>query len=315
MKVSTMNDKREQSKPTEPIWRPYLYRQTVTFVVGDPGIGKTTLAYAFAQAVGSGLPFVGLPAQVVPTILMLDYESSNGLLSKKAVQMGEFPEIVLVCNDEDMPPLAEIVKAGDLDAQYRETPFDILIIDNLGTAFSLHDENENAEAEKYVKLLRTLSRKYNCAVWLYHHPSKSLEASGTRKGSGAYAWSRYCGIHVNLNVADKDSGIIEIETAKNREDEDYSSRYIQKIGECEFIECDPPKGCLPPPQFARGTYPIHQAMRSILHMSGVFSAQDAIKAVEQEYDIGYRTTNRALERLLQRNLIAHSTKFGTYFVV
>jgi len=304
-----MNTIRATNKPNEPVWKPYLYRKALTYVVGDPGIGKTTFGYALAQALGLGEAFMGLKPEKPLNILILDFESSDGLLVRKGMELGDFPDNVLVLNDAESS-MTQLIKTGEIEKLYHAMPFDLLLIDNLGMAFNLRDENDNAEAEKHCKELRTIVNTYDCAILLYHHPSKNLEISGTRKGSGAYAWARYCNIHLNMNQIDKENGIIEIETAKNREDDDQQTRFIQKIGDSQFVECEPPAD-FRPTNIGRREYPIHKAMQIISQMKGRHSRADIVARVVRELDVHPLTADKALKRMLNKGEI-QAGDYGKY---
>jgi replicative DNA helicase len=61
---------------------------------------------------------------------------------------------------------------------------DLIVIDTVGSAFELHNENDNAEVTRRVmNPLKKMARELNCAVIFCHHIGKATE---TQTGEGAY---------------------------------------------------------------------------------------------------------------------------------
>jgi hypothetical protein len=128
----------------------------------------------------------------------------------------------------DSPKMIE-----DLVIIHKHYKFDVMFIDNQGTAFPVRDENDNAEAIRHIKILRKVAFLFNCGVVVYHHPSKSNN-EGLRKGSGAFAWVRYCDISVNMNEFDPDNHMVEMEYTKNRYVDRADNINFQKMGDSMF---------------------------------------------------------------------------------
>lgn len=219
----TLDFIRKTAEPPTPIWGSYLFRKTVTMIVGDPGIMKTTFGYAMAMSLCRGESFLSQYADTVAKVLYLDFESSPSLIMQRAdlidPKAGETPGFeIWPSSDYTLPELQPLIikKAQTQD-------FNIIIIDNQTTAFSTFDENDNAEAGKQIHIVRNIADEANAAVILYHHPNKMLSAvidpsmttPGLNKGSGAGARARLVDILFNLNrTTGKD--LVQLECAKDR---------------------------------------------------------------------------------------------------
>src|SRR5688572_19026292 len=59
------------SRPVDWLWRPWLARGTVAVLDGDPGVGKSSLAFDFAARVSTGRPFPGEEAPREPAVAMV----------------------------------------------------------------------------------------------------------------------------------------------------------------------------------------------------------------------------------------------------
>lgn len=227
-----------------PIWSNFFFKQAVTVQIGDPGIGKTTFDYSLLTTISKGEPFLNIKPVKEVKSLYLDFESSDSLVKireKRIDSDDEFPNFQIMnyseYSYENLEEFIPIIKKEYFD-------FDMLFIDNMLTAFDTADENDNAEAKKKVKKMRIMAQQLDVSISILHHPSKA-NAPGTRKGSGAFAWSRHGDILLNFNLTE-DSDVFEIETAKNRWAETHESLYIRKCGDCVFQLTPEPNGIITP---------------------------------------------------------------------
>lgn len=230
-----IDDIRKNAEPLEPVWGDWLFRKTVTMIVGDPGVCKTTMGYALGTALCRGEKFLGVHADCNVCIAYLDFESSDSLISQRADLIDPDAQVIPhfdIWNEGEfsLPELAPVIVA-----RAQTHGYNIIIIDNQSTAFSTFDENDNAEAFKQIKIIRQLANDANAAVILYHHPSKMLSAvvdpnimlPGLNKGSGAGSRARLVDIIYNLNRTPSPD-LVQLECAKDR--------LLGKTGEVRYIQ-------------------------------------------------------------------------------
>lgn len=302
----------------ETLYTPYLYRQYLTLVVGDPGVCKTTLGYALSMAISEGKEFLGVkPLRPIKTLL-LDFESGDGLIKQKYDEIGDgesYYNLQIYNGYEGYSSIKDKVKE-----LYNEFQFEFILIDNLGSAFSIRDENDNAEAIKRLKALREDTKRYNSAVLIYHHPSKA-NMTGTRKGSGAFAWARYADIHINLNALGVEGSpyaddpdcrdIIEIEIAKHRISGNEQTKFFRKIGYSHFENCEPPKDY----KYLKSyTTLIDKAIIAICDRKGNFQRKDIVSHVMNQINCSDLTVDTALKRLVTEGIIRKTEIYGEYQV-
>jgi len=290
----------------QPLWGNLLYLNAVTIIIGEPGIGKTTLEYALLKEVTNNQPFLGIHPTVEIRAMICDFESADCLIKQRYLKMTdgkqEFPNIRIV-NTASYDFYSLIPSLGQ---QRQYFPFNLLIIDNMLTAFDSMDENDNAEARSKIKTCQSLAREWSCAIVVCHHPSKA-NLGGTRKGSGAFAWARCCDIYLNFNSVQGNGDMIEIEPCKNRYSEDKTPIYCEKAGTGEFIVADPPLGTAYP-----GQKPIDRLCRLIAGLSYPHTRQQIITIAKKDIGVESATVDRAIKRLVSEGMIMGDGYKGYY---
>ncbi len=306
---------RKESNMLEPLWGDYIYRQALTVIIGDPGIGKTTLIYSLMANTSTYGEFLEIPATKELMYLPLDFESASPLIKKrvesyKKLELVNALDELYIYNseftfDEILPEIRKF-NTGN----YK---FDVLIIDNLMTAFNMQDENDNSEAIKRIRQLRKLAKELDCAIIMLHHPSKA-NADGMRKGSGAFAWARSADIYLNFNSM---GSIIEIEQAKNRCAENKDSIYCCKNGNGEFTRCEKPENIIiertedNDKESVRAT-PRNEVKSIVLKYVGSHTRSEIIEFIKKNTEKEYSTAlmDKALRELVRENKL--EWKYGIY---
>ncbi len=296
------------AKDPQPLWGNYFFREAVTLETGDPGIGKTTFDYSLLSTISEGKPFLGIKPPHPITTLYFDYESSDPLIKMREGKISsptDFPNFLIINiaeysfeNEEEFIPIL-----------YNMYKFDMLVIDNMLTAFDTLDENDNAEAKKKVKKMRIIAEKLNCSIVILHHPSKA-NLPGTRKASGAFAWARHSDILLNFNQT-SDPDVIEIETAKNRWAEGERLLYIRKCGDCIFEKCEAPDK-----NIILVDTDLERAKEHILTYKGVHSRSEIlIFCTNSGYNFKTATVNKAIWELAKEDDRMAKAGWGHYSIL
>ena len=183
-------------------------RGEVVLVQSVTNHGKSTFVRNSALALVTGDEFepvvpVGTPRRV----LLLNLEGAGGWFQHDlSVMTRDFDrEMMKRCADNFFPAHAPALDGAPLSLSQHMRRFqravqqmggvDVLIIDTASMAFSLRNENDNAEvANSVMKPLVRLARALNCLVVLVHHIGKAkTEEGATRehahRGRGASAWA------------------------------------------------------------------------------------------------------------------------------
>ena len=252
----------------EPIWGNWLFKQCIVEEVGEPGLSKTTLNFAFVSSLLNNQSFLGVNGKMadVGWVLYLDLESSHSLI-KARNNMLDVPDNdnFIYCNHFGVA-LTDLESCIDMEVEEKRKKglsLGILFVDPIRAAFRTRDENDNAEASIQMAYLRTLSQKWGCAIVIVHHSSKA-ELSGTRKGSGAYARAALSDIIWNFEKLgeDYDPDLFKFHIPKSRYIQDDFCICIRK-GEGRFEVVDFPAGYK---VYSSGTriYSLQQALDIIM---------------------------------------------------
>ncbi len=238
----TLDDVCANAKPLEPLWGYYLYKKALTSIVSDPGLGKTTLGYGLGIELALGKPFLNIVPEEPVTVLYMDLESSDSLVKSRKILIGceEIVSNFFVYNIVDFyfPQIALVAKQFCL-----EHHVNLVFIDNQTTAFNTRDENDNSEAARQMRLIRTWANESNVACVIFHHTSKG-NLPGIRKGTGAFARARLADICINLDIPDDNcTDIIRWEVVKNRLVDEKTLWYLKKA-EGKFLFTEQPLGSM-----------------------------------------------------------------------
>lgn len=306
---------RENAPPLEPLWGDLLLKKTVTSIVGDPGICKTTMGYGLAGAGCLGKSFLGINFEEPAIVLYMDFESADSLVASRAN---------LVFGDTEIPNFYVynaidyyLKQVADVTIKFcRSHNINLLFIDNQTAAFNTRDENDNSEAARQMRFVRQITQAVNAATIIFHHTSKS-NLSGVRKGTGAFARARLADICINLDYPEKDNdSIISFRVVKNRLVTEKPFWYLEKK-EGQFIVTDPPLGAIGKPAVDTKIYKAQEALLNILRNSDIPCNEGlsfgALAKAMQEKDFTKNWTDHAIRRLVLQNRI-YRVKYGYYAI-
>lgn len=171
------------------LWKGWLARDDLSLLVGEPGVGKSLLALALADAVRRGTDLLGEEC-AKGRAGIIDIENPLSEVHRRLRAIG------LTSNDHDglvyvhMPALDLETPAGqrDLGELVRRHELDLLVIDSLRRAAPKLDENDAAKVSGVMSPLRALSATSGLTILVVHHSRKRGEhptgASQMVRGSG-----------------------------------------------------------------------------------------------------------------------------------
>jgi AAA domain len=179
---------------TEPIIEGLIPQQSITFVVGDSGLGKSPLFYQALLCVAAGIPFLGKNVRQ-SRVLYMDCENGAGQVEgivaqlSKHLQLAQPPDDLLLWNLNDCPedfgqPSASLRRM--LDA----TKPKLVVLDPFNAIFNDVEKDNPSGARVYLEM-RGLMRDFGCGFILIHHPRKSDKDSqekDTLDKANLYRW-------------------------------------------------------------------------------------------------------------------------------
>jgi hypothetical protein len=158
-------------RPEDRLWGDILTRGCVTILAGQAGVGKSTLVRHLVAHLATGRNFLGREIGRPITVAVVDFETPDVF---RRVFWGEvFGEEIgavrSVVTATVTPSLTPEVVAS-LIGETAGT--DLVVVDTVSAAFTIENENDNAQMEAVARLLRAVA-KSGPAVLAIAHPSKA----------------------------------------------------------------------------------------------------------------------------------------------
>lgn len=215
-------------------------RGEVVLVQSVTNHGKSTFIRNSSLALATGAEFQPAVERGEPRrVLLLNLEGSAGWFQNDLrVMTRDFTsrEIELV-RENFLPAHAPLLDGEQMTlsrhmralegATRARGGVDVLIVDTASAAFSIRNENDNAEVANCVmKPLVKLARRLNCLAVLVHHVGKAKAEEGAareqaHRGRGASAWGDFSTSIFNLDADPNDKERVTVTCAKRKNGGDY----------------------------------------------------------------------------------------------
>lgn len=167
-------------KEVEWLWRPYFAQGKLSFLAGDPGIGKSFITTFLASIVSNGdcFPYTTINVTQGNVIIQNGEDDAGDTIKKRLFSFrANQDNIYMIDFKNDNEEKGDYLTLSDvkaLDELFSEIHPKMVIFDPI-TAF-LGDVNMN-DAPKVRRLLRPigkLAEKHNCAIIMVIHLNKGL---------------------------------------------------------------------------------------------------------------------------------------------
>ena len=183
----------------EPItwrWPLRLPRSMLVGWGGDPGLGKSTLAYTIAAAISKGdaLPGDdGLEKYEPSTVVILSAEDDKNKTIKPRLRVaGADMERVKIISalTNGASPVSFPQHLTQLTELVRETQATLVLIDPLDAFLGEDvDSHKNAEVRRAIMPLAQIAENMNCTIIILGHLNKSSQSSAMYRFGGSIAFT------------------------------------------------------------------------------------------------------------------------------
>lgn len=212
------------------LWGQHIRSESVTYLVGETCVGKTTLLYNLCYHLSRGEAFLNIAPPRPLRILHIDYESSGENCVEALWNIGhDSPNWVFPDLDREVEEGGSIHGPAMMHflSSIKVGEFDMFVIDPLLEAYPVSDENNNVEAAAQMLAFRKLARSKKVGVVLVHNTGKSFNNPKTgqeqsaveragRKFLGRGAAARQDKADVGINYVKVDDTTRMMQVVKSR---------------------------------------------------------------------------------------------------
>jgi len=192
------------------LWYPYIAFGELSILEGDPGLGKSYMMQKAAIHVCEGIKLpTELPGQK-PTkgkVLYFDIENSAGTVTKKRLMTNG------LVNQKNFIQCEEPFSIDDedsLDEVYeyieRERPV-LVVFDTLNTYMGKADAFKGHEAQQVFVRFREIAKRFDCAVVVLRHLTKSTKERALYRGQGSISFAGLARIVMTVGVSPDDPDV------------------------------------------------------------------------------------------------------------
>ena len=175
-----------ESTKTEWLWYPYIPRGKITLMTADPGTGKTFLSLYLSAQVSTGRPFYGEEGAYKEPANVVYQTAEDGIADTIKPRLEsmrpDFRRIFIM--DETDKTLSLTDKR--IESIFADIKPKLIIFDPLQAYLgSKIDMNRANEVRPVLQRLHLLAEKYNTAVILIMHHSKTTQNSALHRALGS----------------------------------------------------------------------------------------------------------------------------------
>ena len=191
------------------IWYPYMARQEITIVEGDPGFGKSYFVQMVCGMVASGTRIPNYykgRKRIQGPIVYFDVENTASTVTKPRLEENGFNDL------ENYYPVEEFFTIDDeeaLDEIYdflEEVQPAMVVFDTLNTYIGRADTHKASETAQAMADFKRIAQKFNCSVVVVRHLTKGGGSVHYRgQGSQSIIGSARLCIVVGADPEDTDS--------------------------------------------------------------------------------------------------------------
>ncbi|CAM5547018.1 hypothetical protein SALBM217S_02344 [Streptomyces griseoloalbus] len=197
----------------EPLVSGVLYRDSLAWLYGKPGGGKSFLALDWAGCVAAGRPWTGREVSRGP-VLYLVAEGSRGI--RRRVRAWEQTTGQPMAGVLFLPVAVQLLHGTDraaLVALVGELQPALVVIDTQARVTVGAEENSNAEMGRVVAAADELREASGACVLMVHHTGRQ---GGNMRGASAFD-----GAASSVIRANRDGDWLDVICEKQKDDEDF----------------------------------------------------------------------------------------------
>lgn len=188
------------------IWYPYLARGELTILEGDPGLGKSYLAQMVAGSIidGKRLPSPKRTDPVKGRVAYFDIENSSGTVTKKRMVANGFQNLNLFFQEEEPFSIDDEETMDEIYNAIEALRPTLVVFDTLNTYIGKADIHKSSETQQAIGRFRQIAKRFNCAVLVLRHLTKSNREKALYRGQGSIAFTGMARVVMTVGVDPED---------------------------------------------------------------------------------------------------------------
>ncbi|MFJ1808515.1 MULTISPECIES: helicase RepA family protein [unclassified Streptomyces] len=203
-----------------PLVEGILFRDSLAWIYGKPGSGKSFVGIDWAGCVANGLPWAGVHEVSKGSVLYLVAEGTSGI--RRRVRAWERHTGIRMHDVTFLPIAVQLLHGTDLRALellVQETRPALIVIDTQARCTVGANENDNGEMGNVVNAADELRKASGSCVLLIHH-------SG-RNGENMRGASAFDGAATSIIKVTKNDEYVEVHCDKQKDVEDFDTVFLK----------------------------------------------------------------------------------------
>jgi hypothetical protein len=203
-----------------PLVEGILFRDSLAWIYGKPGSGKSFVGIDWAGCVANGLPWAGVHEVSKGTVLYLVAEGTSGI--RRRVRAWERHTGIRMRGVTFLPIAVQLLHGTDLRALellVEEMRPVLIVIDTQARCTVGANENDNGEMGQVVSAADALRTASGACVLMIHH-------SG-RNGENMRGASAFDGAATSIIKVTKNEEYVEVQCDKQKDVEDFDAVFLK----------------------------------------------------------------------------------------
>lgn len=191
------------------IWYGRLARGELTILEGDPGLGKSYLAQMVAGAIIDGLelPSTKKSPTVQGRVAYFDIENSSGSVTKKRMVSNGFKNLRDFYQEEEPFSVDDDEELEFVYDAIEELRPMLVVFDTINTYIGKADTHKSSETQQAFGRFRDIAKRFNCAVLVLRHLTKSTKERALYRGQGSIAFAGLARVVMTVGIDPEDPDV------------------------------------------------------------------------------------------------------------
>lgn len=174
-----------ESKEVEWLWYPYIPKNMVTIIQGDPKCGKTFMLLDLISRItrGDNKPLSNEVFEVGNVILQNNDDPTDYTLANRLdIQGADKSKVFLIDESSEQLYFDDLSR---LENTIKEVKPSLIVFDPIQSFLGDININSQVEVRNALAPLKNIAEKYNCSIVLVQHLKKGYESKALYKGVGS----------------------------------------------------------------------------------------------------------------------------------